>query len=190
MTTCSIEGCADPELARGYCNRHYKRFRRHGDPSAGGTAKGEPEKALAAAMIHGDREMCLIWPFAKNDHGYGVISRNRKMHRVSRIICENAHGKPPTSLHEAAHNCGRGHLGCVNRFHLRWATTKENAADKVGHGTSNRGEKQGLSKLTEMDVKVIRTLAGDMQQQDIAAMFNVSGASVSNIIKRKCWSWL
>ena len=39
---CSIDGCADSLLARGWCGKHYARWRRHGDPlvavpSAGNT---------------------------------------------------------------------------------------------------------------------------------------------------------
>src|SRR5699024_5057247 len=29
---CKIEGCANKPIARGWCNTHYRRFRRYGDP--------------------------------------------------------------------------------------------------------------------------------------------------------------
>ena len=32
---CSIEGCQQPTLARGWCSRHYRRWQRHGDRSHG-----------------------------------------------------------------------------------------------------------------------------------------------------------
>jgi hypothetical protein len=35
MTTpapCSVPGCEAPHKTRSYCNRHYKRFRKYGDP--------------------------------------------------------------------------------------------------------------------------------------------------------------
>lgn len=34
--TCTIEGCAAKMLARGWCNRHYLRWKAHGDPLGGG----------------------------------------------------------------------------------------------------------------------------------------------------------
>lgn len=32
MTECQVKGCDSPHLARGYCNMHYVRFRKTGDP--------------------------------------------------------------------------------------------------------------------------------------------------------------
>src|SRR5690606_9617480 len=33
---CSIEGCNRPHRTRGWCDAHYTRWRKHGDPLAGG----------------------------------------------------------------------------------------------------------------------------------------------------------
>lgn len=32
---CAVSGCARPHDAKGYCSLHYKRWKRHGDPSVG-----------------------------------------------------------------------------------------------------------------------------------------------------------
>ena len=77
---------------------------------------------------------CFLW--------FGAISAapasrpmvgiaGNKIALVSRLVCEEAYGPPPTSKHEAAHNTPNGCVGglCVNNAHLRWATRKENAAD-------------------------------------------------------------
>jgi hypothetical protein len=32
QTTCTIDGCAKPAVARGWCSGHYQRWRRNGDP--------------------------------------------------------------------------------------------------------------------------------------------------------------
>lgn len=34
--TCTIDGCEKPYLARGWCSAHWTRWKRHGDPLAGG----------------------------------------------------------------------------------------------------------------------------------------------------------
>lgn len=36
-STCSIDGCERTVVARSWCNRHYRRWIRHGDPLAGGS---------------------------------------------------------------------------------------------------------------------------------------------------------
>ena len=41
---------------------------------------------------------------------------------------------------------------------LCWGTRSENERDKIKFGTSNRGERQGLSKLNEMQVRIIKRL--------------------------------
>lgn len=33
--TCTITGCRKPRVARGWCEGHYRRWRRHGDPLGG-----------------------------------------------------------------------------------------------------------------------------------------------------------
>src|SRR5690348_10783319 len=38
---CSIDGCADKELARGWCTRHYNRWKRYGDPQASVRVRAE-----------------------------------------------------------------------------------------------------------------------------------------------------
>lgn len=37
--TCSIDDCGKPMLARGWCSAHWTRWKRHGDPMAGGPSR-------------------------------------------------------------------------------------------------------------------------------------------------------
>lgn len=99
---------------------------------------------------------CIIWPFARCHKGYAVMILDGKRREVARIACEAVNGLPPTKDHEAAHSCGKGHLGCINHRHVRWATAKENAADRSLHGTENIGERNGHAVLTEADVRSIK----------------------------------
>lgn len=62
----------------------------------------------------------------------------RKCRAVHRLVCHAFHGEPPTPDHHAAHNDGdRGNNRATN---LRWATPKENTADRYIHGTILLGD--------------------------------------------------
>lgn len=43
--TCSVDGCEDKVSARGYCNKHHLRWRKHGDP-LGGNASPSVRKSI------------------------------------------------------------------------------------------------------------------------------------------------
>lgn len=45
--TCSIADCADAAIARGWCDKHYRRYRKHGDPL--GSAAPRPVQSCAVA---------------------------------------------------------------------------------------------------------------------------------------------
>ncbi|TIO15578.1 MAG: hypothetical protein E5X86_19600 [Mesorhizobium sp.] len=130
---------------------------------------------------------CLFWPFARSDNGYGRLN-GRFTHRM---VCEETHGPPPTPEHQAAHSCGKGNLACVTKGHLSWKTPMQNAADKIAHGTHNRGERHNLAKLTESEVLAIRKRRHDGEPLDkLANDYNVSASLVGLIHLRKVWKWL
>ena len=129
---------------------------------------------------------CLFWPF-HTVRGYGRIKINGKNYVVSRLICEHAYGPPPELWLEAAHSCGNGHLGCITRNHLRWATHSANQNDRWMHGTMAHGETHMNAKLTVDDVTEIRRLNEKHPQAFIADIFGISQACVSNIITRRTW---
>lgn len=183
---CSIPNCGKPMHARGWCSTHYWHWRVNGDTLGKGTSRGEPERHLSEVVMPYEGEDCLIWPFARS-HGYAIITRDRHNFPVSRLICEDEHGPPPTAEHQAAHSCGRGNLGCVARRHLRWATRTENMADTLIHGTRPLGERHGCAKITEEIVRKIRGLQGTMPQRDIGRLFGISQAMVGQIHRRRNW---
>ena len=115
---------------------------------------GAPARFFAASLSH-EGEDCLFWPFARFRDGHACIRKNGRSQYAARLVCEAQHGSSPSNDHEAAHSCGNGHLACINGKHLRWATPKENAADRILHGTVNSGERNGKSKLTAAQVKEV-----------------------------------
>jgi len=187
---CKIDDCKNPVRTHGLCNAHYCRFLTHGDPLGGQpTMKGQAYAFIHDTAIPFSGDDCLIWPFAKNARGYARLARNGKFYQVSRLVCEAIHGSPPSSIHQAAHSCGKGHLGCISPAHLFWKTPAENAADKELHGTVTRGERQ-KSKLKSADVLRIRDLAKTKPQSEIAAEYGVSRSLICMIASRRVWAWL
>lgn len=125
-------------------------------------ASGEAKKFFeTAAACEGDD--CLIWPFSRV-HGYARYSLGGRGSSACRLLCALVHGEPPTPDHEAAHECGNGHLGCVNPRHLVWKTNPQNVEDKYRHGRIARGERVSTNKLSEDDVRLIRELLPYMTQ--------------------------
>lgn len=187
---CSIPDCGKPSVLRGWCNAHYRRWQKHGDP-LGGRYRDYAHRYYREIVLTYEGDDCLIWPFTRGYNGYAMLTDGNKSRLVSRRVCEEEHGPAPTPKHEAAHSCGKGHEGCVNRHHLSWKTPKANRADKLIHGTHNRGERHRMAKLTEDRVRAIRSLVGGhLSQRAVAEQFGVSEGLVSLIVSRKVWGWL
>ena len=144
---CSVEGCGrvSTVISRSLCVRHYKRFMRHGNALGGGTSPGAGlEWLLAHVDYTGDG--CLIYPFGRMTYGYAcTVQENGQSQYAHRKMCELAHGPSPSPDHETAHNCGKGHEGCVHPQHLRWATRQSNNDDMDLHGTRHRIFRLGWS---------------------------------------------
>jgi hypothetical protein len=188
--TCCIDGCDLPVRAKGYCNPHYIRLRTLGDPLAGGEFRGKPYAWLRANASFSGNE-CLIWPFARNNRGYGRIRKDgieRLAHREMACI---AIGPPPSAQHQAAHSCGNGHLGCCSPRHLRWASNSENQMDRIIHGTSNRGMANGKSVHSEETVlRVVEMRRSGALYDKIHSLLGVPITTISLIMTGRNWSWL
>lgn len=185
---CAVDGCAKAVLARQLCNAHYLRDYRHGHPTAGASPRSplsEQSDWLDGHVDYADDD-CLRWPFGTEREGYCSYGKTG----AHREMCRRAHGEPPTSAHEAAHSCGRGRAGCVNPRHLRWATSAENQADKIRHGTALRGERNHRAQLTAAEALQVFGLKGSAPPTLVGKRFSVSRHVVSSIWRGDSWSWL
>lgn len=137
-----------PKSGQGLCEKHYANWRRRGlIKCKKHQAAGEAESYLRSFVSY-EGDDCLIWPYWRDKAGYGACRVNGVRSSAHRHMCIIAHGPPPFSNAEAAHSCGKGHLGCFSPKHVRWATSAENAADKIKHGTTLKGEMAACAKLT------------------------------------------
>jgi hypothetical protein len=191
---CSVENCKnDASNASGgrakLCCAHYKKKLKYGDPCYVHVRPSKVMEWVKSALSYDSRD-CLIWPFARSKQGYGSMRFHGTTQLAHRVICELAHGSPPSPLSQSAHSCGKGHEGCVNPTHLRWDSRAGNFSDKIKHGTDSRGEKSSLAKITNDDVIRIRSLRGKMSQSAIGAEYGLTQPTISKIQSGKRWSWM
>lgn len=174
--SCTIDGCNAPHRGRGYCNAHLLRLQRHGDPLAGSTPKGATTRELKRLLAI-ETDECVLWPLGKLASGYGVATVDSQQVLVHQQALEHRGIPQPSPNHEATHACNV--RACMNYRHLRWGTRADNERDKIGAGTSNRGARNGMAKLTSEQVAAIRAMPGS--QRVIAAAFGISQQHVSSI---------
>ncbi len=74
---------------------------------------------------------------------------------------------------------------------LQWGTEVENNADRVVHGTTNRGERCGTAKLTSDDVRDIRRRRGLGESlKSLSLEYGISQGHISELASRKKWAHL
>ncbi|WP_292565493.1 HNH endonuclease [Mesorhizobium sp.] len=138
--------------------------------------KGAPLAFIEDALLT-ETDDCIRFPYCCNGDGYARLKYEGKDAYGHVIVCTRAHGQRPTASSVVAHGCGN--QSCINKRHLRWASSAENAADKAGHGTSQP------SKLPQHAVDFIGSeLVHVMRYRDLARMYGVSGSTIASIARK------
>lgn len=108
-----------------------------------------------------------------------------------RLVAEAFIGPQPSERHEVAHSNGSR---IANHYsNLRWALPVENHADRVVHGTSAAGERNGRATICEADVRAIRReyreikIARNGAVSDLERRFGLCRATIVRIATGKSW---
>ena len=140
-----------------------------------------------------DDNECWNWIGGIVKRGYGSFGircddNKIRMKYAHRIAWEYCNGKIPIGMN-VLHHCDNPR--CVNPTHLFLGTHSDNMVDmhSKSRGGNLVGEKSNLSKLSEKDVLKIRNYYKDKKynQYELAFIFNVSQACISDIVNRKTW---
>ena len=123
------------------------------------------------------------WPWiGATSSGYGRFKVGKKLYQATRIML-SLHGKQSDLL--VCHTCHNRE--CVKPDHLYFGTYKENANDKLKDGTLQHGSQNGMSKLREVDIPVIRKLSDYIKVPEIARLYGVDRTTIGKVIQGRSW---
>lgn len=127
-----------------------------------------------------------------NFKGYRLVGLERtdgrrRNARVHVLILTGFVGAARNDQYVACHNDGNP---ANNRLvNLRWGTQSSNQADRVLHGTSNRGERNHTAQLTWDKVREIRRRHSteEVSMRELARQYSVGHTTIINIVNNKTW---
>lgn len=119
----------------------------------------------------------MLSPYERKDGYLAVqlypLKGEKKVFIVNVLVLLAFVGPRPAGM-DSAHGDGDIRNNCLTN--LRWATRKENAADRKLHGTNTQGERNGRALLCEAKVRAIR--ADKRKLREIAADYGVSHSTI------------
>lgn len=122
-----------------------------------------------------------------NGKGYPVVglwqNKQPTFRTVHSLVAEVFIGPRP-ALHDICHNDGNPWNPVLSN--LRYDTRSANHRDKERHGTSIHGQKNPRSKLTDDDVRFIRS--ADLSVKELAKRFQIATQTVTKIRLGQRWS--
>ena len=142
----------------------------------------------SAERVRSLRSGKLIGFYQNDGYRYIALPPAWRLHiGVHRLVLMAFIGPEPAGC-ECCHNNG---IRDDNRLeNLRWDTSAGNQHDRVKHGTapSNPGERNGMARLDEKRIRVIRILCGaGFDQRAVAEMFKCRQPAISRIASGKRW---
>lgn len=155
-----------------------------------------------AKFKQGSPDECWEWKGAKITSGYGLAWAERKKITAHRLSYQIFKGEIPKSLC-VCHACDNPL--CVNPNHLWLGTHKDNMQDCFKKGKLNKsnksknkgqkcffwdkhlniGEKNNNAKLTEEQVRIIRS--SNLKLKELAKIYETTTSAIWQVKKFKTW---
>lgn len=184
---CAVEGCPRTYAQRGWCWSHYERWRKHGDPLAGGSYVGD-DKARFWAKVDKQSD-CWVWTGAIKPNGYGTFGAGKKTCYAHRWAYEHVVGSIPDGMH-IDHLCRN--RACVNPAHLEPVSSAVN----VNRGHHFRRHVSGedwlrnpwSKRITAFCVIAIRQSAES--NSVLAQRYGVTQSNIEHIKAHRSWKWV
>ena len=187
---CSVDNCNNKYYAKGYCEKHYQRVKKYGNPDAGIKNHASPEVRFFRFVDKKSDNECWHWTGHKLGN-YGSFSIGAKSlgsvlaHRFSWSMHNN---KEIPSGMVIMHSCDNPL--CVNPNHLSVGTYMENTHDMLRKGRhtyiAHVGEKNGKSVLNERIVREIR--ASNKNHAELGRFYGISSSCVRGVRTGRTWS--
>ena len=130
---------------------------------------------------------CWLWTGATFNHGRPQLRMGNRVVLAARQAYLAFRGQEPGDLC-VCHKCDTP--GCINPAHLSVGSQRDNILDMHAKGRqhSNAGSRHGLHKVTEADVRLIRSRgrAGE-SSHSIARDFPIAASTIRGILSGKEW---
>ena len=120
-----------------------------------------------------DETGCIFVDRAHDNRGYPVIKSQGVQVKIVQALA-----LPPPGFH-SRHLCGM--QSCINPNHIEPGTAQENSDDRILHGTLPFGDQVHNARLTNDDVREIRTAPDTVKNGTLAARFDVSKSLVQAV---------
>lgn len=188
QSICTIPACSAKALARGWCPKHYMRWRTHGttaDPEVRQYIPQDPAQRFWQKVNKSSD--CWVYTGACK-WGYGAFWLNGKQVLAHRFSWELLNGPIPNGM-LICHHCDNP--PCVRPEHLFLGTSQDNRTDAVIKGRHAKGERIHFAKLAPSQITEIRDLRNrGLEAKDLAVIYEVDKTHIWRITRKKAWKHL